>query len=182
MRFTSEWAKTIFEKLCESPMELAFISEWVTTFEECRVGLDEFLKLPQRVTFTPLHLEQIEYIVPQFAIGKYRADFLLARVATGWIEDPEDPDEIITILEKLPLIVVEIDGHDFHEKTKEQASRDKERDRFMTAEGYRVFRFTGSDVFNRAAQCVQEINSAFSKMGSFYDPVVREWNRINTGK
>src|SRR5262245_34455764 len=41
-------------------------------------------------------------------------------------------------------IVVECDGHDYHEKTKWQASRDKRRDRILQRLGYRVFRFTGS--------------------------------------
>lgn len=43
-------------------------------------------------------------------------------------------------------LVVECDGHDFHERTREQASRDRARDRRLQAAGYFVFRFTGSDI------------------------------------
>jgi very-short-patch-repair endonuclease len=43
--------------------------------------------------------------------------------------------------------VIEIDGHDYHEKTKEQASRDKKRDRKMQSLFNTVFRYTGSDVY-----------------------------------
>ena len=41
-------------------------------------------------------------------------------------------------------IVVECDGHDFHEKTKDQVARDKSRVRDLEIAGWRVLRFTGS--------------------------------------
>lgn len=43
-------------------------------------------------------------------------------------------------------VAVELDGHDFHERTKEQASRDKKRDRSLLSKGWTTIRFTGSDV------------------------------------
>ncbi|CDV96386.1 Protein of unknown function (DUF559) [Desulfitobacterium hafniense] len=42
--------------------------------------------------------------------------------------------------------VIECDGHEFHEKTKDQARRDKERDRVLTRNGYKILRFTGSEI------------------------------------
>lgn len=53
--------------------------------------------------------------------------------------------------------VVELDGHEFHERTKEQAQRDKARDRAFTFAGWRVLRFTGSEVFADATGCVSEV-------------------------
>lgn len=44
--------------------------------------------------------------------------------------------------------VVECDGHEYHEKTKSQAQKDKKRDRDMTTEGFTVLRFTGSEIYN----------------------------------
>jgi very-short-patch-repair endonuclease len=41
-------------------------------------------------------------------------------------------------------IVVECDGHDFHEKTKGQVARDKSRVRDLEIAGWRVLRFPGS--------------------------------------
>jgi len=47
-----------------------------------------------------------------------------------------------------PLYVaLEFDGHEFHERTKEQARRDKARDRGLQILGWRVLRFTGSEVW-----------------------------------
>ena len=54
-------------------------------------------------------------------------------------------------------IIVECDGHDFHERTKEQARRDKKRDRYMAAAGAVVLRFTGSEIWADAEACVDEV-------------------------
>lgn len=55
--------------------------------------------------------------------------------------------------------VIEVDGHDFHEKTKEQASRDRKREREFIRQGYKVIRYTGSDVFRHPEDCAEEIDS-----------------------
>lgn len=52
---------------------------------------------------------------------------------------------------------IEVDGHDFHEKTKEQAQRDKQRDRLLQASDIRVLHFTGSEVFRNTEKIVVEI-------------------------
>jgi hypothetical protein len=44
------------------------------------------------------------------------------------------------------FVAVECDGHDFHEKTKEQAERDKRRDRDLQSIGWAIARFTGSEI------------------------------------
>ena len=79
----------------------------------------------------------------QKEIGPYRADFLCTLLA--WPVCVESS------------IVVECDGHDYHERTKEQAAHDKKRDRFMVARGYRVFRYTGSEIYKDAVRCADEV-------------------------
>jgi very-short-patch-repair endonuclease len=54
-------------------------------------------------------------------------------------------------------MIVECDGHDFHEKTKEQARRDKQRDRFLQSRGYKVLRYTGSEIWADPTECSDEI-------------------------
>jgi very-short-patch-repair endonuclease/nucleoside 2-deoxyribosyltransferase len=56
-------------------------------------------------------------------------------------------------------LAVEIDGHDFHEKTKEQAQRDKSRDRALTGAGFTVLRYTGSEIYRDAHSAVSEVLS-----------------------
>lgn len=65
-------------------------------------------------------------------------------------------------------LIVECDGHDFHERTKEQAQRDRERDRRMQENGYTIFRFTGSELHRNAFGCARQVlrwaeNAAWKK-------------------
>ena len=69
----------------------------------------------------------------QARVGRYRVDVLIA-----------------------DKLVIELDGHDFHEKTKEQAKRDKGRDRTLLAQGYTTIRFTGSEVWADPFSCACE--------------------------
>jgi hypothetical protein len=84
-----------------------------------------------------LDCDDARYLVPQFRIGKYTADFLVCY--------------------KNKSVVIECDGHDFHEKTKAQAAHDKKRDRFIQSQGYSVLRFTGHEIYTSAEDCVNEI-------------------------
>jgi hypothetical protein len=54
-------------------------------------------------------------------------------------------------------IAVELDGHDFHERTKEQARAEKSRQRALTAAGWHVLRFTGSEVYADPYRCLMEV-------------------------
>jgi very-short-patch-repair endonuclease len=56
-------------------------------------------------------------------------------------------------------LVVEIDGHDFHEKTRSQVAKDKARERAIVRAGYTVLRFTGSEVVRNPRKCVEEVAS-----------------------
>lgn len=68
-------------------------------------------------------------------------------------------------------LCVELDGHDFHERTKEQAKRDKSRDRELQASGWVVLRFTGSEVFNDPYECASE---TMSTLQNLLMPSIRE--------
>jgi very-short-patch-repair endonuclease len=50
-------------------------------------------------------------------------------------------------------IAVELDGHEFHEKTKEQVARRNMRDRDLQAAGWTVLHFSGSEIYRQGAQC-----------------------------
>jgi len=54
-------------------------------------------------------------------------------------------------------LCVEVDGYENHDKTKEQAQHDRRRDRVLLLSGWRVVRFTGSEVYNTAASCANEV-------------------------
>lgn len=61
---------------------------------------------------------------------------------------------------------IECDGHDFHERTKEQAARDKRRDRSSFLSGVPILRFTGSEIYNEPAECMNQIEDAVDHLAS----------------
>ncbi|MGR0185520.1 endonuclease domain-containing protein [Azospirillum aestuarii] len=98
-------------------------------------------------------------IYPQASVGQYRVDFLIVCKFECSVQ--------------AHYIVVECDGHDFHDRTKEQAARDKKRDRDLASVGCHVLRFTGSEIVRDAkgcatqvAQFLHELESRFRKAAS----------------
>lgn len=61
-------------------------------------------------------------------------------------------------------IAIECDGHDFHERTPEQAERDRSRDRALTLDGWTVLRFTGREIYRSAIQVVDAVEKAIVKL------------------
>jgi very-short-patch-repair endonuclease len=91
---------------------------------------------------------EVVNVFPQCRWESYRADFVLVHVELDFsVTEPR-------LMER--VVVVECDGHDFHEKTKWQAERDKGRDRDMTAAGLIVVRFTGSEIWRDPVKCADE--------------------------
>lgn len=85
------------------------------------------------------------YVFPQFPVANYRVDFLIWGHRLLHYEDLGDR-----------RLIIECDGHDFHEKTKEQVRRDKAREREIVASGIPVMRFAGSEIYADSAACVQQ--------------------------
>jgi hypothetical protein len=56
-----------------------------------------------------------------------------------------------------PLVVIEVDCHDFHERTREQASRDRRRIRKIQSLGIPILPFTGTDVVRGSTEAAREV-------------------------
>lgn len=160
----SEWAASLYQRKraeleeqinaldvvfsrCESPVEQYFLMTYIHRWQP-QIVLEP--GNPNRAFLMEDNGPDSDYmsVFPQIALGakprKYRADFLcLCMTQKG-----DSP---------LRSVVVELDGHDFHERTKEQAQKDKSRDRDMLKRGFYVLRFTGSEVFKDAAAAVDEV-------------------------
>jgi len=89
-------------------------------------------------------------IRPQYEIGPYRVDFFITSKYFNRT----------TYETCRRFVILECDGHDFHEKTKKQAANDKKRDRYLSGHG-RVIHFTGSEIFSDAVACAEEIMAGF---------------------
>ena len=135
-------------KKIESNTSFINISEvYENTFETCMLKFTPIEKIMYSIllriesdfaySYQGLYLS----IQCQQKIGNYRVDFLV----TSSFSDEK--------------IIIECDGHDFHEKTKEQAKHDKERDRYLTSNGYKILRYTGSELYNNFNEIENELSS-----------------------
>jgi very-short-patch-repair endonuclease len=95
-------------------------------------------------TFDPAHAVAI--VERQVQIAGWRVDFVIH------YEGHADG-----VGAKRMRLLVECDGHDYHERTKAQAARDRSRDRLAQLEGLPIFRFTGSELWNDPAGCADEV-------------------------
>lgn len=73
---------------------------------------------------------------PQVKVGPYRLDFALQRNGLN--------------------VAIELDGHDYHSGKKQRTS-DYRRERDLQRRGWRVIRFTGSEIHRDASGCVLEV-------------------------
>jgi Uncharacterized protein conserved in bacteria len=137
--FCAEWVRK-----CESPIEQifaahlvnwAYLAEFRRQFD--RVTLCDKPELVGKAQMTPAPGHCL--VSAQQSVGRYRVDFMAIAAAR---------DSKHTC-----RVVVECDGHEFHERTKEQAKRDKSRDRVLAIQGFKVLRFTGSELCADPARC-----------------------------
>lgn len=95
----------------------------------------------------PIHTVSV---ISQHRVGKYTADFLLN---IHWY------DENHNVMIHLKYLI-ECDGKDYHEQNYEQVEKAKKRNRYLQSLGYRVFYFTGKELYNNPFLCAKEIIDA----------------------
>lgn len=148
------------ERKCESPIETMLGSSLFRSLDE-KVKRQPDMS-GRYVDFCYLDAGSFVWnrIVPQSKLAGYRIDFGLL----GWVATPEkladyrnNKIQASTALIRAFSLAIECDGHEFHEKTKEQVARDKARDRAITLRGVSVVRFSGSEIFRDADGCAAQV-------------------------
>ncbi|WP_273125783.1 endonuclease domain-containing protein [Bacillus weihaiensis] len=122
--------------------------ELLARTEECDSPIEKLMNmvLERALEKTIHHLSRTFFVLHQEKIevngSKYRVDFcIVVETRNGGCKE----------------FVLECDGHEFHEKTKEQAQKDKKRDRDLQGAGYIVMRFTGSEIYKNPYACAREV-------------------------
>lgn len=122
--------------------------------ERCESPIEQMMALALRETMKPFEFVSDNYFIinSQEEIeleGKLiRVDFLIAALIDG----------------RTYHIVIECDGHDYHERTKEQAIKDRSRDRLFQRHGYTVMRFTGSEIYKNPFECAREVATMLNSL------------------
>lgn len=134
--------KTILDKgfaRCESPIEKLFLASLATLIEvNTSIPLGKVVELPNGLSAKNGYL-----IMPQERIGRYRVDFLIQYYGDSLLWNTEQcwqmPDK------PFARVVVEPDGK-WHQKDAEEVEKGYERDRWLQAQGFKVFHYTGRAV------------------------------------
>jgi hypothetical protein len=114
---------------------------------------DEF----RRLLRSPGEAGQI-HIGTQVVLEGWRVDFLVAAAMRETIRPDDFADgKWVPPKYEWQCLIVECDGHDFHERTKAQAKRDRSRDRKWQQQGVPVFRFTGSEIWTDPLECARQV-------------------------
>ena len=144
-----------------SPVEQLFLIEWS-------------FKRSVNATLLYQDFDRLFELFPQYSssnTGKYRIDFVVSFV-TSIVNSIDSKyykyEKLIFDNVDEPLLGIEIDGHIWHEKTKEQARKHKERERFLVSKGWKLLRYTGSEIFNDVSRCVDEVHSMAYEFGNKY--------------
>ena len=142
-------AVDVFLSLCESPIERAFALAFIEAArtrncvsvgvgDDARGGVDGCVEIAVASLPAAGFL-----LMPQFDTRDYRCDFRIWR------------KELLAPVDCCVELAVECDGHDFHNRTPEQARRDRARDRALALAGLEAFRFTGSEIYRDARACAE---------------------------
>lgn len=134
---------------CESPIERLLLSRlvFIRVYGSApAVGSTEMAPdLHNRTKASP----DVAFLLMQWPVLEYRADACLC---------------FRDYLGELVYIVIECDGHDYHERTKKQAARDRSRDREMMTAGYYVMRFTGAEIYADPAKCARQVEAMAARI------------------
>ena len=122
--------------------------------EECRSPIEQIFSLAFEIMLFVKHYDLFGYVIfnsqQDIYVGSkhYVVDFAFD-TDDICIEDAKDKFNVFKI-------VIECDGHDFHEKSKEQVKKNNQRDLDLKMAGYDVLHFSGSQLYNEPFQCADK--------------------------
>jgi very-short-patch-repair endonuclease len=70
-------------------------------------------------------------------------------------------DFVVESTDGAKKLALDLDRYDFDEMTRQQAVRDRQRERTLVRSGGSMFRFTGLEIVRDPRSCVEEVVSAF---------------------
>ena len=129
-----------FEKL--SPIEKKFYVAWEIEM------IRRYDEIP--LYFYPMNQPYLS-LIPQKEIlinnKKYIVDFMVIIKNLKKWDEPETKDNVL---------IIELDSYLWHGSKPEQFVKEKERERILSKEGYKIIRFSGREIYKNVEECVDE--------------------------
>lgn len=153
-----------FEKILdggriESPIEAVFLVYW-------RMLRTIGGSSPERA------LNLVEQYQVEIGSDRFRLDFAIL---------PADPliQQFAEHLGYPMKVAVELDGHEFHERTKEQVTIRDRRDRILQVDGWKVLHVSGSELARRQGELVADIYVvAEGELAAMRRRLARDWGLV----
>lgn len=125
----------------DSALEAAYWAWWLAIRE-----------MDQMFSGTTLRMERhVEVVLDE---KRYVLDLVLRH--DGKASRLGDPKSAAYVASHWPLIAIELDGHTFHEKTREQVTNRNQRDRALQQAGWRVFHYSFDEFVKSPERCAWE--------------------------
>lgn len=144
------FARTHLSK-AESPLEELFLILWAYWHSHSgKPG--QFTYAGEKVPWTDEPGPNAVFfdLSQQVKIGRHRADYVVTiQRRTG----------------KALRIAIELDGHRFHDRTEQQASADRRRDRYFLREGVFTLRYTFSDLVKAPNDAMRDLTDTLLAVG-----------------
>ena len=95
-------------------------------------------------------------------------------ISAGMIKQKRIANYRVDFLFRWSAVVVETDGHTYHNRTPEQVTRDNIRDRALQRVGYKVMRFNYQELTDDLEKCVEEaVDFHYQQLGLFQDEAMK---------
>ena len=119
---------------CESPIEQIFLTafEWIDCWEH----------------YDTTETEESFILEPQHKVNVDGKNFILDFAFFDEHDLGNGESEFVKI-------AIECDGHEFHEKTKEQVNARNKRDILLQSDGWEILRFSGNEIYNHPGECAK---------------------------
>lgn len=127
-----------------------FIMEWGDDYNSCKSPIEKIFFLSFNLVKTIRDNELPENYVALSAYPQYE-------IETNDKKFIVDFDVILECQDYYKELIVECDGHDFHEKTKKQVIHDNEREYAIKMSGYDILRFSGSQIYNNPFKVANDV-------------------------
>ncbi len=128
------------------PVCFGLVDSMERACDECESPIEQILYVALDICSLSRHLSYAFSAQAEIPVGKrtYRADILYEDYNAEPGEDAFG-------------IVIECDGHEFHEKTKEQVAYRNQRDMDLKRAGYDIVHYSGSQIYKDPIKCASEI-------------------------
>lgn len=158
-----QWLEKKLDNLKENLKEMFLENQWCHTLTPIEIKFYLAWQIEKLFHYDELPLyyyENAKYpiLIPQYKIitrnRSYIADFVVVMHNLKNWDAPKTKDN---------LLIIELDSYLWHGSTPEQFTKEKERERILQKENYKIVRFSGREINRNVEKCVNEVMEICSK-------------------